>query len=369
MPDGHMPDAFSPLAPSFLPAQFLDSFVAELFSAPKRAATASALIGAPLALACLEALGPDAFARAGIEREALLKRAQIAAVCSRQARRGISELLAALDQQNIPNLAIKGFAHAYALYPAPYFRSLPDADILVPESDLGALTAILREHDFVTRTDPASDRAWGALTKASFAPVTPRDGPEFFIDFHRLVVDYPACHGVPTAEIFGAARRLETENGNLRVPGEAHIFAILALHAFRDFYEPRSLKALFDAALFMSRHAPDWSAVESMARRGKFISRTLFYRDLLAEIGIGGTEGLFAGRFLTAAGQRLVSRVAGNMRSLTLLHLPDRFKLKLEMSLYDSPLHLLRRNGERLAGLLIRRKHELPGLPIEEADA
>ena len=368
MPDGHMPDAFSPLASPFLPARFLDSFVAELFSVPERAATSSALIGAPLALACLEALGPDAFARAGIEREALLKRAQIAAVSSRQARRGISKLLTALDQKNIPNLAIKGLANAYALYPAPYFRSLPDADILVPERDLGALTVILRGGDFVTRTDPASDRAWGALTKASFAPVTPRDGPEFFIDFHRLVIDYPACHGVPTEEIIGAARRVETENGSLRVPGAAHSFVILALHAFRDFYEPRGLKSLFDAALFMSRHTPDWSAIEAMARRGRFIGRMLFYRDLLAEIGIGGTDGLFAGRNLPPAGQRLVGRVAGNMRSLTLPHLPDGFKLKLEMNLYDSPFHLLRRNGERLAGLLVRRTHNLPGLPIEEAD-
>ena len=65
----------------------------------------------------------------------------------------------------------------------------------------------------------------------------------------------------------------------------------------------------------------------------------------------------------------LVRRVADNMRSLALPRLPDGFKLKLEMSLYDSPLHLLRRNGERLAGLLIRRTHELPGLPTEEADA
>ena len=115
--------------------------------------------------------------------------------------------------------------------------------------------------------------------------------------------------------------------------------------------------------------APIKSLAAAAARRRKFIGRVLFYRDLLAEIGIGGTEGLFAGQKLTSTGQHLVGRVAGNMRSLTLPHLPDGFKLKLEMSLYDSPLHLLRRNGERLAGLLIRRTHELPGLPIEEADA
>ena len=369
MTDGQTLNVFVPEAPSFLPAEFLKSFVAEIFLTPERVANASALIGAPLALACLDSLGGDAFERAGIERDTLLRQAQIAAVTSRQKRRGMLDLLAALTQQNIPNLAIKGLAGAYMLYPAPYLRLLPDADILVPKSKLGALTQLLRERDFVTRTDPASDRAWGALTKASFAPVTPRDGPEFFIDFHRLVVDFPACRAVPTEDIFAAARLVETEQDSLRVPGEAHSFVILVLHAFRDFYEPRGLKSLFDAALLLSGRPPEWPAIEAMARRGRFVGRALFYRDLLAEIGIGGTEGLFAGRCLSPAGQHLVRRVADNMRSLALPRLPDGFKLKLEMSLYDSPLHLLRRNGERLAGLRIRRTHELPGLPTEEADA
>ena len=57
------------------------------------------------------------------------------------------------------------------------------------------------------------------------------------------------------------------------------------------------------------------------------------------------------------------------MRSLTLPHLPDGFKLELEMGLYDLLLYLLRRNGKRLAGLLVRRTHDWPGLLLEEADA
>ena len=57
------------------------------------------------------------------------------------------------------------------------------------------------------------------------------------------------------------------------------------------------------------------------------------------------------------------------MRSLTLPHLPDGFKLKLEMGLYDLLLYLLRRNGKRPVGLLVRRTHDRPGLLLEEADA
>lgn len=106
-----------------------------------------------------------------------------------------------------------------------------------------------------------------------------------------------------------------------------------------------------------------------MAKRGQFVNRTLFYRDLLGEIGVPDAEGLFAGRQLGSMGRRLVQQIAANMRSLALPHLPDSFKLRLEMCLYDSPLHLMMRNGERLAGLVIRRTHNLPDLPIEEAKA
>jgi len=354
---------------SGLPAAFLETLVAEIFSTPARAAAATALIGAPLALACLDRLGPDAFQTAGTARRELLRRAQIAAVSSRHARRAMLHLVAALEDNNIPCPAIKGLANAYALYGSPYHRLLPDADILVHADDLPALSALLRTRDFVTFHDPASDRAWGALTKASFAPVTPRESGDFYADFHRLVIDYPAARGVPTADIFAAARQVDTESGRLRVPGVAHSFAILALHAFRDFYEPRGLKGLFDAALLLSRHQPDWPTIEAMARRGRFVGRTLFYRDLLTEIGLPGAEGLFAGRHLSASGRRLVRRIAGNMRSLALPRLSNGFKLRLEMSLYDSPLHLLMRNGERLAGLVIYRTHDLPGLPIEKAEA
>jgi len=106
-----------------------------------------------------------------------------------------------------------------------------------------------------------------------------------------------------------------------------------------------------------------------MAKRGQFVNRTLFYRDLISEIGVPGAEGLFAGRQLGSMGRRLVQQIAANMRSLALPHLPDSFKLRLEMCLYDSPLHLMMRNGERLAGLVIRRTHNLPDLPIEKAKA
>jgi len=151
-----------------------------------------------------------------------------------------------------------------------------DADILVHASDLPALCDHLIANDYVSVVDPASDRAWGALTKASLAPITPRESGEFYIDLHRLAIDYPACRSVPTAELFASSRQVETENRTLTVPGVEHSFLILALHAFRDFYEPRGVKALFDAAFQLSKQQPYWPSVEAMARRGRSVGRTIF---------------------------------------------------------------------------------------------
>jgi len=78
------------------------------------------------------------------------------------------------------------------------------------------------------------------------------------------------------------------------------------LYAFCDFYEPRGLKSLFNITLFISCHAPDQSGIEAIARCNEFIGRTLFYRHLLAEIGISRTERPFAERKLNPTGQSLV---------------------------------------------------------------
>jgi hypothetical protein len=213
-----------------------------------RATSAASFLGAPLALACQDALGVAALPRAE-----LLRQAQIAAVSSRHARRGMLALVSALEENSIP----AGLASAYSLYSAPYLRLLPDADILIHAHDLPALCAILQARIFSPSPIRHPTAPGGALTTASFAPVTPRESGAYYIDFHRLVIDYPACRGVPTAEIFTAARHLETEHGMLSLPSVAHSFVILALHAFRDFYEPRGLNALFDAALLVTHHQPN----------------------------------------------------------------------------------------------------------------
>ena len=345
--------------PVVLPSAFVDRLVEPLFADAQRARWAVKLLGAPLALVCAEhchapAIGPEAL-RVG---------AQVAAVRSKSARTRLLGLCAALANAGVPLVAFKGLASSLTLYQRPYQRLLPDADLLFYPADLPKLTHILRLWGFATVMDTIKIRRWGALTKASFAPVTPPDGA-YFVDVHRAVDDAPASLGVTTEAVFARAVTVNTEAGEIRVPAPEHALCILALHAFRDFYEPRGLKSLFDAALLMQKHGAslDWDEVERAAQTGRFVKRMLFYRELLAELGIAETGMPFAGRALPPLERRIVRDVAANLKRLDRFRASDPFKFLLELMLFDSPMESVRRNLARLRGLFAARSHALHGLP------
>lgn len=342
-----------------LPGGFVADLVAPLMADTRRARLAADLIGAPLTLACA-AQCPDA----EIDRESLRAAAQVQAVRAKPIRRRLAGLCAALANGGAPPVAFKGLASAVTLYPRPYLRLVPDADLLFRAEGLPRLTEMLRLWGFASVAAPATVRRWGALTEASFAPLAPPDRA-FLIDVHRLVDDPPASRGLTTATIFDRAITVASDGGALRVAAPEHAFSILALHAFRDFYEPRGLKSLFDAALLLARHGPDldWDAVERAARAGRFMRRMRFYRALLAEIGLGPLCPVFNERPPSPHLRRLAAGVAANFRHLTRFRQPDRRKLLFEATLHDSIAETLRWNGARLRGLLRPPSHHLPGLP------
>lgn len=349
------------VAATGLPAPFLDNLVRPLFAEPRRAALATELLGAPLAAAARLALDGSPIS----DTAALPPVARVGLVEAAATRHAALSCLASLRDAGIEHVAIKGLAAAYTLYPHPGLRPLPDVDILVRQSDLAALVAHLKAAHFATVEVPGATRRWGALTISSFAAAAPPDGA-FLIDVHVAVDDPPASAGVPAHEIFEASREVETEGGPVRMPGREHMLALLILNAFRDLYEPRGLKSLFDAALLLADTSPDLEQVAAMARRGAFRRRAVFYRELCALLGVGDVSGLLPGHRLGPHGRRLVSEVADNMRSITLLRFSDTRKLAFEMALYDSPMTTLRRNAGRILGLVRPRSNALPDLPVAE---
>ncbi len=346
-------------APFKLPEGFAAALMAPLLADPASARLAVSLLGAPLVDACARAC-PDV----ALDLDALRPAAQLVAIRAKPLRARLMALCTSLARVGAPPVAIKGLATSLTLYDRPYLRLLPDADLLFRDEDLPAATWALGAWRFESRPEACGMRRWGALTEASFAPVAPPDGA-FLVDVHCLVDDPPASEGLTTEVVFARSERIETDAGVVFVPAPEHALCILALHAFRDRYEPRGLKSLVDAALLIEIEGAriDWDEVERRARAGRFVSRLVFYRELLAALGVALPHRPFAARRPSAAARRLLPGVVANFRNPRHLAQPDWRKLALEVALFDSPLESLRLNARRLGGLFSPRDHLLPGIP------
>ena len=341
------------------PSAFLDRLLRPLFTQDReRALLAANLLGAPLAHAAQTALGGGV-----LDATALRRAAQRAAITAKSDRAAAVEFCAALHEAGFGFVAFKGLATSLDLYPRPYYRLVPDVDLLFHDRDLDALAGFLLSRGFATRLDPGTVRRWGALTGASFAPVAPDDGA-VYLDVHREIDDPPASRGIPGAAVFERAVAPAAGPATVPIPCPEHSFVILALHGFRDLYEPRGLKSLVDAALLIQRGGFDWADIERMASAGRFVRRLVFYRELLRELGAAPRPPLFEGRNLGPGQRRLLDAVSANFRSLHSLSVPDSMKLALEFRLYDSPETALFRNLRRVGGLFRPPLHTLLGLPV-----
>jgi hypothetical protein len=337
---------------AWLPVGLIERLFAPMLGDARNVAPALEVLGAPLVAAALARLGrPD---------PSLGGAALAGAVLNRATRRSAQALVDALAALGIAAVAVKGLATGAMLYPHPAYRPLPDVDLLVAEHDIARLGPWLARRGWTTRHEHLALRRWGALTRASFAPVAPPDGTPL-VDFHRAIDDPPAVWALPAATILAEARAIDHEGGTLRVPAPEHVFVTLALHAFRDFYEPRALKGLVDAALLIERHgaALDWPAIERLAERGRFVCRLVLYRALLAEIGVATPD-----RTVAQSGvARWAAWLADNLRRLDWARLPDHVKARVEIAALDSARDVAANYGRRLAGLIRPRGHALPGVP------
>lgn len=349
------PDSLSAL----FPPSFIERLIEPLFAEPARADRAEMFLGAPLAYACAR------MCRASeLDLGTLHARAAYASIQSAQIRARAVKLSEQLANEGIGSVAFKGLATALSVYPLPAYRLLPDVDFLFHEADLPRLAACLAESGYATSFDQQAVRAWGALTEASFAPIFQPDRA-FFLDVHRAVNERPASFGLDAQLIFDRASKMMTRWGACLVTSPEHSFAIAALNLYRDFYRPDALKGVFDGCLILSRFGDrlDWPHLEAVARRGRFINRLVFYRDLLEALGAGRAP-VFAGRSLAPWLRPSLAVVVENCRSLHWLEMKDRRKMLLEIALLDSPFATLGSHWRRLRGIASPPSHYLPGLPV-----
>lgn len=344
---------------AYFPARFIERMVGPLFDDRARAELAVLYLGAPLAYVLAGMCrNPD------IDLQELHGRAAHEAMESRRIRSRAVKLTVDLVAEGIDVVALKGLATALSVYPRPSYRRLPDVDLLFREDDLPRLAESLSARGFVTGDAQGPIRAWGIQSVISYAPIF-QEGLEFFVDVHRIVDDPPASEGLDTDSIFARAQKVATEWGECLVASHEHSFAIAALNLYRDFYRPSALKGLFDCCLILNRFGDqlDWSHLEAAARRGRFVNRMVFFRDLLDALGAGRAP-IFEDRRLSRWLRPSLAAVAGNCRSFEWLVMSDWRKLMLEAGLLDSPLETVRLHAGRLRGLAAPPTHFLPGMRI-----
>ena len=357
-PDPAVADPAPDTLAALLPASFIEGFIGPLFRRRETAEPATELLGMPLAYACARCCAEPA-----VDIGELRKHAAVESVIARRIRARVVALLDEIAGGGIECVAFKGFATALSVYPLPSYRAMQDVDLLFREQDIPRVAKFLAGRGFRTAVDPRSVRAWGVLAEASFAPVFPPD-ESYYLDVHRAVDERPAGDGLDFGRIFAAAQPVTTEWGRCLVPSHEHAFAIAALNSYRDYYGPWGIKSLFDACLLLIRFGEriDWREIEAVARRGRFVKRIVFFRELLAALGAGRAP-VFEALGLAPLQRRQLAAAVRVNRELAGMTVSDARKLALEMLLLDSPLATLRLNWRRLRSIANPRIHYLPGVP------
>ena len=347
------------LLATLFPDAFIERLIDPLFASPEGAAVAVRVLGAPLAHVCASRARQPAVDLADLHGQAASE-----SLRGRKIRERAIGLLADLADESIRAVAMKGLAMACDIYPRPAYRLLPDVDILFFDADLPRLARYLSQAGYRTAVDPGELRPWGVLAKASFAPIFPPDHG-LYLDVHRDIDEWPASRGLNPARLFDHAGSVDTEWGPCPVVSREHGFVIAALNAYRDFYRPEALKGLFDVCLLLCRHGGglDLGEIEAVARRGGFVKRILFYRELLAALG-APRAALFEERRLSRPLKRLLATVVENYQTLGRHPISDVRKIVLEASLLDSPWATVLLNGRRLYHMAAPRMHYLPGVPV-----
>lgn len=212
-------------------------------------------------------------------------------------------LLALLERNGIPALALKGPSLAVTAYGDLAVRQYGDLDILVRPQDVGLATAVLlADRYFTDSTVLESERPFGR-----------RDG-WVVVDLHWGVT-VPHFAGLLDEEgMWERAQMIPLAGGQVRTLAlEDHLLA-LAVHGCKDGWS--RLKWVCDVAELVGRHALlDWETLEAEAKR-RGATRVLWVALALARrlLGMKLPDPIQRQMAGDAAVARLADRVAAGMQ-------------------------------------------------------
>ncbi len=187
---------------------------------------------------------------------------------------------ARLVEAGLEPVAIKGFANAHRLYGDPVPRIVGDLDVLLERRQLKPAIELLAAEGF--RFAPITDKRWGLIGDASFAPFHSADGT-CNIDFHIAPDSWPLPLGLTGDEVRAQARTV----GGVRMPSDEHALLIAVSNAAKDKFGWRTLGKMLDLARLLraSGTAMDWDEIQRRARAARLDRAMGCFFALMRELG------------------------------------------------------------------------------------
>jgi len=158
-------------------------------------------------------------------------------------------LLAALAERGIRVVVIKGTALAYDLYPAPELRPRGDTDLLIAESDLDALRALMNDLGYATQLTSGDSLA---VRQQSFS----RGGHVY--DVHWDVCNSPVLReALPAAEVIRRAIAVPRIAANALAPSYVDALLLACIHRVVHHHDNERLIWLYDIHLLLESMSAD----------------------------------------------------------------------------------------------------------------
>ena len=179
--------------------------------------------------------------------------------------RRLGVVRAALAQEQIPTIVLKGAALAELVYPERALRSMGDVDVLVPKADLSKADRVLLSLGY-THTRELRNAEWYRQQHHHLNPHVSKDR-RCVIELHHHIVVPTSPAQPPIENLWKRARKAQVASVTTRVLSPEDLLLHLCLH-FWYVGERATLRILCDAAETIDWHKGrlDWDLVLDSAR-------------------------------------------------------------------------------------------------------
>ena len=202
-------------------------------------------------------MGPLVYARlSGWPIRSALRETAIRAAAAETSRlNDLRNVLTAFEKSGIRVLILKGTGLAYDIYPSPELRPRGDTDLLIAESDLDAVRAIMHERGY---TSPLTSGDSLAVRQQSFT----RGGHVY--DVHWDVANSPVVRdALPFEELLSRAIPIARIAPNALAPSHVDALMLDCIHRVIHHHDIERLIWLYDIhllreAMTSAEHAHFW---------------------------------------------------------------------------------------------------------------